>query len=100
MVRYCLMCTLIYKPFKTEYGEGEVLDRCIPKEGVWLWEIQATYAKQHPVSTHHVLGRTKEEALERFHNTMSWMTVTSIRCIPPGAEAELILTNRYLMPTG
>ena len=48
MVRYCLMCTLIYKPFKTEYGEGEVLDRCIPKEGVWLWEIQATYAKQHP----------------------------------------------------
>lgn len=93
------LCQLIYEPFKTEYGIGTVLTRCIPNEGVWLYEIQATYAKQIPSSKYYYLGRTEKEARSRFYGTLgSWMTINSIRLIPPGDEAERILTDPLRMP--
>lgn len=93
------LCQLIYEPFETEHCKGTVLTRCIPNDGVQLYEIQATYAKQRPSTKYYYLSRTEKEARSRFQNTLgSWMTITSIRLIPPGDEAERILTDRLRMP--
>lgn len=93
------LCQLVYEPYESKCGTGIVLTRCIPNDGVWLYEIQATYAKQIPSAKYYYLGRTEKEARSRFQNTLgSWMTITSIRLIPPGDEAERILTNRFIMP--
>lgn len=93
------LCRLIYEPFETEYCKGTVLIRCIPNDGVSLYEIQATYAKQRSSTKYYYLGRTEKEARSRFQNMLgSWMTITSIRLIPPGDEAECILTDRLRMP--
>lgn len=72
--------------------------RCIPHQGVSLFEIKATYAKTVPSATYYVLGDTKKMAKGRFENTMTWLTITSIRLIPPGEEAESILTDPMRMP--
>lgn len=71
--------------------------RCVPKDGVYLFEINATYAKSIPPSTYYELGKTKKEAKHRFQRAMTWMTITSIRMVPPD-EAESILTNPMKMP--
>lgn len=93
------LCQLIYEPFETKCGMGVVLTKCIPNNGVSLYEIQATYAKQIPSTKYYFLGRTEKEARLRFQNTLgSWMTITSIRLIPPGDEADHILTDRLRMP--
>lgn len=93
------LCQLIYEPFETKCGMGIVLTRCVPNDGVSLYEIQATYAKQIPSTKYYFLGRTEKEARSRFQNTLgSWMTITSVRLIPPGDEAEHILTDRLRMP--
>ena len=92
------LCDYIYESFSTPSGYGKVLARCIPHEGVFLYEIRATYAKQIPSSTYYVLRRTQKEAVSRFKRTLEYMKITSIVMIPPGDEAEAILTDRYKMP--
>lgn len=73
--------------------------RCVPYTGVTLFEIKATYAKSVPSSTYYYLGRTKKDATSRFMSVMGrYMTITSLREIPPGDEAESILTDMYRMP--
>lgn len=94
------LCELIYTPFRTKYGYGRVLSRCIPKENVNLYEIKATCSGKQSSSAYYFLGRSKREAKIRFQNTMgTFLNFVSIRMIPPGEEAERILTNKFLMPT-
>lgn len=92
------LCKLLYRPFKTEHGYGKELVRCVPHEGVWLYQISATYSDQIPCAQYYYLGRTEKEALMRFKNTMPWLKVKSIQMIPPGDQAECILTDRLRMP--
>lgn len=92
------LCDLIYEDYATEHGCGTVVKRCIPHDGVFLFEIRATYAKCNPCTAYYILGRTKKEAVERFANTMGWMGICSVRLIPPGEEAESILTDWRKMP--
>ena len=92
------LCDLEYETFNTPYGEGKTLKKCIPKEGVSLYEIKATYAKQVPPTTYYYLGRNKQDARKRFLNTIPYMNITSTRLIPPGEEREQILTNPMRMP--
>ena len=93
------LCELVYENFVTEHGYGQKLVRCIPHPNVMLWEISATYANPVKPCAYYVLGRTKKEAKERFMNCFSWLYITNIRYIPPGDEAENILTNPFKMPT-
>lgn len=93
-----VLCKLEYRDFSTEHGYGTELVRCIPNEGVWLYEIKATYATNIPSTTYYYLGRDLKEAKARFAKAMPWMRVTSIRLISPGEEAEQILTDKLRMP--
>ena len=91
------LCDYIYEPFSTPSGYGKVLKRCVPRDGVFVYKISATYAKQIPCSTYYVRGRTQKEAAERFKGTVGYMKITSVVMIPLG-EAEAILTDRYKIP--
>lgn len=96
------LCTLVYEhnEWDTDYGpvQQAFLKRCIPNEGIYLFEVCATYAKRIPPSTYYYLGACEKDVRERFAHLMGWMTATSVRLIPPGDEAERILTNMYTMP--
>lgn len=93
------LCKLVYEPFETKDGYGQKLVRCVPFEGVCLFEVSATYAKSKPSSKYYVLGGTIRDAKNRFTSWYSWLSVTDIRYIPPGDEAERILTDPLRMPT-
>lgn len=101
-LRKGLMCTLVYEHSEwvadTEIESETHLQRCIPDDGVFLYEIKATYAKQIPPTTYYYLGKSVKHAKERFSNVMSWMKITDIRLIPPGEEAQRILTNPNTIP--
>lgn len=91
-------CKLIYKTKITDEIESKILVRCIPKDGVYLWEIRATYDKNIPPTTYYRLGKTKTDVRRDFNDTMCWMKITSIRLVPYGDEAEAILTNWMKIP--
>lgn len=96
------LCTLVYEQNEwiTDCGvvSQTTLKRCIPDDGVFLFEIKATYAKQVPSCKYYYLGTSTKDARERFTNTMSWMKITEVRLIPPGEEAERVLTDPKRMP--
>ena len=92
------LCDLEYEVFNTPHGEGRTVKRCIPKEGVSLYEIRAQYAKQVPPTTYYYLGRSKQDARKWFLETIPYMTIVSTRLIHPGSEADRILTNPMTMP--
>lgn len=91
------LCELQYRPYENEFGRGRVLARCVPHHGVCLYEVLATYAQSVPPSTYYVLGRTMREARARVQDWYG-LTVKSVRLIPPGQEAERILTDPRRMP--
>ena len=73
--------------------------RCIPARGFCLFEICATYAKTIPPCTYYRLAKTMNEAKRNFKAVMGdWMKIISARLIPPGEEAESILTNPIRVP--
>ena len=92
----------LYKlKYKTEIGSDFVLTyltRCIPNDGVNIYEICATYAKAKPSTRYYYFGRNIAEATLRFKITMPYMKITSIRQIPYGAESEQILTDPLKIP--
>lgn len=92
------LCELRYRYFETEYGEGCIVDRCVPLDGVFLYEVSAAYARQIPSTYYYVLGGNVADARRRFLFIYSWMDVRTVRLIPPGAEAESVLTNPLKMP--
>lgn len=92
------LCKLVYAEVGTKYGHGTELVRCVPNDGVCLYEICATYAKQVPYSTYFYLGRNEKDAKTRFLSVMSWMTVVKIRLISSETEKEDILTDKFKMP--
>lgn len=86
-------CTLVY-----EKGEDwEEVRRCIPDQGMYLFEVKANYAKKPPVS-YYRLGSTPKEVRDRFSKSMTWLDVVSVRLIPPGDEARGILHDPLRMP--
>ena len=88
----------IYEDTDTKYGHLTRLVRIVPKEGMWLFEIQATYAKRVPSTTYYILALNKSHAVKRLKSILTWLDVTSVRKIPPGDEAEDILTDPLKMP--
>lgn len=90
-------CDLLYRPYETELGKGRVLSSCVPHEGVLLYEVFATYARPVPPAPYYVLRRTEAEAQRRVRDWYG-LTVVAVRPIPPGAEAETILTDPLRMP--
>ncbi len=91
------LCTLVYEQdeWDTDLGVASqmVCKECIPDEGISLFEISATYAKQVPPAKYYYLSTSIKSAKERFFNVMgSWMKVVSIRLVP-SEEAKHILTN-------
>ena len=67
--------------------------------GFYLFEICATYAKTIPPCTYYRLGKTMNEAKRDFKAVMGdWMKIIVARLIPPGEEAESILTNPIRVP--
>ena len=89
------MSTLYYETDKR--GVTKVV-RCVPKDGYSLYEVNATYDKNHPHSSYYRLGSSTAEVIERFQNGKPWLTIIGLRLIPPGEEAEAILTNPNKMP--
>lgn len=91
-------CKLIYG---TDESGVTTVTRCIPADGFYLFEVRAAYAKTQPPSIYYILARTKNNAVRRFKNTIGiWLKAVSVRMIPPGREAESILTNPVKMPLG
>lgn len=91
-------CDLLYRHYENELGKGRVRARCVPHEGVFLYEVCATYAKPVSAVPYYVLGKTEAEARRRVRDWYG-LTVVTVRLIPPGAEAETILTDPLRMPT-
>ncbi len=87
------LCTLVYE--QTEQYTS--LKRCIPNEGVFLFEISATYAKQVPPSKYYYLGTSMKNAKKRFTSYIPWMKITGAHLVQ-GEEAERILTNPKTNP--
>ena len=75
-------------------GEGaRKLVEIIPREGVWLFEIKATYAKQHPASSYYVLGMNEKDVRRRFKRLFSWIgIIESVREVE-GNEKRSILKD-------
>ena len=93
---FCRNCEVIYK---TDDRGIMSVARCIPARGFCLFEICATYAKTIPPCTYYRLGKTMNEAKRDFKAVMGdWMKIISARLIPPGEEAESILTNPIQVP--
>lgn len=93
---FCGNCEVIYK---TDDRGIMSIARCIPAHGFYLFEICATYAKTIPPCTYYRLGKTMNEAKRDFKAVMGdWMKIISARLIPPGEEAESILTNPIRVP--
>ena len=93
---FCGNCEVIYK---TDDRGIMSIARCIPAHGFYLFEICATYAKTIPPCTYYRLGKTMNEAKRDFKAVMGdWMKIISARLIPPGEEAESILTNPIQVP--
>ena len=90
------LCSYEYKYvyYVDEYNYEKVLKRRIPFDGVSVYEVKATYAKQVPVTTYYVLGRTEREARNRFSGTLVWMKIKAIRKMRK-EEAESVLTDRF-----
>lgn len=93
---FCGNCEVIYK---TDDRGIMSIARCIPAHGFYLFEICATYAKTIPPCTYYRLGKTMNEAKRDFKAVMGdWMKIIVARLIPPGEEAESILTNPIRVP--
>lgn len=75
----------------------EKLVRCVPNEGIKLYEIKGTYAKNRPSVSYYFLAANKIEAKQKFLNTMA-LKITSIREIIDEQEKESILTDITKMP--
>lgn len=99
MVR--LLDQLYTLKYETEMGVDFVhtyFTRCIPNDGVNIYEVYATYAKAKPSTRYYYFGRNIAEAKLRFKTMMPYMNITSIRQIPYGAESEQILTDPLKIP--
>ena len=44
-------------------------------EGYHLFEIMATYARQHPPCEYYMIAKSKKEAIERFRDTYTWLDI-------------------------
>ena len=87
-------CDLVYK----NMGNNMVsLLRCIPHEGQLLYEVSGTLHKSKPNTTQRFLAESEREAKERYLYLYGWKA-TSCRYIPPGDEAESILSDPSKMP--
>ena len=91
------LCKLQYSAFETPGGPVRIVSRCIPNTGVFLFEVNASYASAKS-AVYHVLGRSRKDALSRFLSAFTWMKINSVRLIPPGPESERILTDPMRMP--
>ena len=76
---------------------GVSVVRCIPKDNNLLFEVGGTYVKSKPLTYRCFLAGSAKEAKERYKSLYGW-NATKCRCIPPGIEAEDILTNPLKMP--
>lgn len=72
--------------------------RCIPNRDVNLYEVRARLTKSQRTNVYYVLGRNITEARARFKSLLPYMEVLLTELIPPGAEAEEILTNPLKFP--
>ena len=78
----------------TEFIESaKKLVEIIPNEGVLLFEISATYAKQHPVSSYYVFGMNERDARRRFKKYLSSIGIIETVREVKGKEEESILRN-------
>ena len=84
-----------YREFENHEGYGWVQARCIPDEGINLYEIKATYAKQHPCNKYYVFAKTKKEARKRFKDTLTWLHIIESICEVNKNEIEKILCDPY-----
>ena len=91
-------CDYIYESYTTGTGYGKRLVRCVPYDGVFIYEIGATYAKQRPCSFYYVFGRTEKEARNRFKSAYGdYMKIMSIVIVPEDKVND-ILTDRLKIP--
>ena len=74
------------------------LRRCVPDDGILLFEVKATYSPTHPPATYYRLGKSVGDVKRQFTESMCWLKVVLVRHIPPGEEAEAILTDPMRMP--
>ena len=89
------LCTLFYEHSEWDTGFGvccaDTLKRIVPENGVSLFEISATYAKQVPPNRYYILGTSEKHAKGRLLDAAGdWMKITAIRRLQ-GKEAENIL---------
>lgn len=87
--------------YETEVGKDFIhthFVRCIPNDGVNIYEIHATYAKTKPSTRYYYFGRNVAEAKSRFKVAMPYMSIMSIRQIPYGEESDQILTDPLKIP--
>ena len=71
--------------------------RVVPLDGQFLFECCGNYDKRQKPVTHYLLAASKKEAESEYENLFGWRP-WSVRVIPPGDEAEAILTDIKKMP--
>lgn len=87
-------CALVYEP--DDKGVICVV-RCIPLDGQILYECLGHYDKRCKPLSYYLLASNGKEAKKRYRFFFGYEP-WSLREIPPGDEAESILTNPNKMP--
>ena len=86
-------CDMVF----AEDKDGVVAVQCIPTGDNLLFWVSGAYVKRAPPVSNLILARTNKEAKQKYKNLHGW-EATECWYIPPGEEADEILTNPLLMP--
>ena len=79
-------------------GDGAVsIIRKVPDDGYFLFEVGGTYSKTLSFTYRTFLAKNASEAKARYKKVFGWDAL-SYRFIPPGEEAESVLTDPLMMP--
>lgn len=92
------LCRYEYQEVQGEDFALTAAVRCIPNEGVNLYRVRARLTKSQRTNVYYVLGRNTTEAQARFKSLLPYMEMLLIELIPPGLEAEAILTDPLKFP--
>lgn len=87
-------CALVYEP--DDKGVICVV-RCIPLDGQILYECLGHYDKRQKPVPCYLLATSVKEAKARYHYFFGYNAWT-VKEVPPGEEADRILTDPHKMP--
>lgn len=59
------------------------------RDGYHLFEIMATYARQHPPCEYYVVARDPKEAIYRFRDTYTWLDIVDVKQCDADTEAYI-----------